>query len=118
VSKFDSKHDANRIKIYTPKQKQGTICRVGDPYRRNDDTKVVRYEVFGTDLFKKETNMKQFVGMHVETAKAGDVGVITSSFGTSGKFRVNFPSGTDAREGEALLLKFKRYAHDPQKLMH
>jgi len=118
VSKFDAKHDANRIKIYTPKQKQGTICRLGDPYRRNGDTKIVRYEVFGTDLFKKETNMKQFVGMHVETAKSGDVGVITSSFGTSGKFRVNFPGGTDAREGEPLLLKFKRYAHDLQKVMH
>jgi hypothetical protein len=29
-----------------------------------------------------------------------------------------FPAGTEAREGDALVLRFQRYAHDPQKLMH
>lgn len=90
---------------------------MGDPFRRNDDNLIVRYEVFGTDLFKKETNMSQFVGLVVETDR-GDVGSIQSSFGTSGKFRVNFPAGTDVREGDPLYLRFKRYANDPKKAIH
>lgn len=95
----------------------GRVCRLGDPFRRNDDNSIVRYEVFGTDLFKKETNMSQFVGLIVETDR-GDVGSIQSSFGTTGKFRVNFPAGTDAREGDPLYLRFKRYANDPRKAIH
>lgn len=93
------------------------MCRLGDPYRRNDDSALVRYEVFGTDLFKKETNMSQFVGLFVETDN-GDIGSIQSSFGTSGKFRVNFPAGTVVKEGDPLYLRFKRYANDPRKAIH
>ena len=95
----------------------GTVCRLGDPYRRADDKKLVRYEVFGTNLFKKETNMAQFVGLLMETDR-GEVGSIQSSFGTSGKFRVNFPGGTEVREGDQLYLRFKRYANDPKKAIH
>ena len=95
----------------------GKVCRLGDPHRRNDDNALVRYEVFGTDLFKKETNMSQFVGLFVETDK-GDIGSIQSSFGTSGKFRVHFPAGTDVKEGDPLYLRFKRYANDPRKAIH
>ena len=105
------------MKSYTTKEKVGTVCRLGDPYRRTDDNKLVRYEVFGTDLFKKETNMTQFVGLLIETDH-GDVGNIQSSFGTSGKFRVNFPAGTEIREGDPLYLRFKRYANDPKKAIH
>ena len=46
------------------------------------------------------------------------IGEIKSSFGTSGKFRVYFPAGTEAREGDSLLLRFLRFAHDPDKKMH
>lgn len=109
--------DHGRLKSYTKKEKTGTVCRLGDPYRRADDSKLVRYEVFGTNLFKKETNMTQFVGLLIETDR-GDVGSIQSSFGTSGKFRVNFPGGTDIREGDSLYLRFKRYANDPKKAIH
>jgi selenocysteine-specific elongation factor len=117
VERYDAKLDNGRIKTYTKKEKAGTVCRLGDPYRRADDDKLVRYEVFGTDLFKKETNMSQFVGLLIETDR-GDVGSIQSSFGTSGKFRVNFPGGTDVREGDSLYLRFKRYANDPKKAIH
>lgn len=113
----DPPRDATRLRLYTPKERQGVVSRLGDPHRREDDGKVVRYEVFGSDLFKAETNMKPFVGMKLITTK-GEIGEIKSSFGTSGKFRVVFPGGTEAREGDALILKFKRYAHDPLKAMH
>eukprot|EP00957_Ditylum_brightwellii_P017284 1302122-Ditylum_brightwellii.AAC.1 len=62
--------------------------------------------------------MAQFVGLHVETDKKGEVGVIQSSFGTSGKFRVHFPAGTEARDGDKLFLRFRRYANDPDKGIH
>eukprot|EP01082_Thalassiosira_pseudonana_P015384 g14133.t1 g14133 contig9:1225168-1227439(+) len=117
VERYEAKTDHNRLKSYTKKEKIGTVCRLGDPFRRSDDNKLVRYEVFGTDLFKKETNMSQFVGLLMET-DSGDIGSIQSSFGTSGKFRVNFPAGTDIREGDPLYLRFKRYANDPKKAIH
>jgi selenocysteine-specific elongation factor len=113
----DPPRDATRLRLYTPKERRGVVSRLGDPHRRDDDEKIVRYEVFGADLFKAETNMKPFVGMKLLTEK-GEVGEIKSSFGTTGKFRVFFPAGTEAREGDALILRFKRYAHDPHKAMH
>lgn len=117
MKKVHPEYDAPRIRIYTPKERRGIVARLGEPFRRNDDDKVVRYEVFGDDLFKKETNMKLFIGMKVETIR-GEVGEIKSSYGTSGMFRVFFPGGTEALQGEPLLLRFKRFAHDPTKSMH
>lgn len=114
VQKFDTTSEMDKIKFYSKKERSGSICRLGDPYKRGDDGKIVRYEVFGSELFKKETNMTQFIGLHLETAR-GDVGVIQSSFGTSGKFKMFFPAGTDARNGDKLFLRFKRYANDPEK---
>ncbi len=118
MEKIDPQKDAQRLRLYTMKERRGVISRLGDPHRREDDGKVVRYEVFGCDLFKKETNMKIFVGIKVVTEPSGDIGEIKSSYGTSGKFRVFFPSGTEAREGDALVLQFKRYTHDSTKAMH
>ena len=117
IEKFDPDADNNQISLYTVKDKVGSVCRLGDPHKRNFDQRVVRYEAWGTDMFKKETNMKAFFGMLVMTNK-GEVGEIKSSFGTSGKFRVLFPSGTEAREGDELILRFNRFTHDPEKAMH
>ena len=110
--------EVERIRLYTVKERRGVIGKLGQAHKRNDDSRVVRYEVFGTDLFKKETNMKVFVGMKVQTENTGDVGEIKSSYGTEGQFRVTFPAGTEAREGEGLILRFKRYLHDDSKSMH
>jgi selenocysteine-specific elongation factor len=118
IQKAEPDEDAKRLRLYVPKEKRGVISRLGDPFRREDDQKIVRYDVFGTDLFKKETHMKPFCGMKVVTETTGDIGEIKSSFGTSGKFRVYFPGGTEAREGDVLILKFKRFCNDPKKEMH
>ena len=117
VERCDDIKDNGRLKTYTKKEKIGIVNRLGDPYKRTDDGKIVRYEVYGSDLFKKETNMTQFVGLLVHTDN-GDIGSIQSSFGTSGQFRVRFPGGTDVCEGESLYLRFKRYANDPKKAIH
>jgi selenocysteine-specific elongation factor len=117
MEKIDPEKETHRIRLYKPKERRGVISRLGDPHRRSDDDKLVRYEVFGSDLFKAETNMKVFLGMKVET-EAGEVGEIKSSFGTSGKIRVYFQAGTEAREGDALIMRFKRFMHDPEKGMH
>jgi selenocysteine-specific elongation factor len=117
MEKIDPEKETHRIRLYKPKERRGVISRLGDPHRRTDDDKLVRYEVFGSDLFKAETNMKVFLGMKVET-EAGEVGEIKSSFGTSGKIRVYFQAGTEAREGDALIMRFKRFMHDPEKGMH
>ena len=62
--------------------------------------------VIGKNLFKKETNIQPFIGLKVKLSTGilythihlmmggdciciGEIGVIESSFGTSGKFRVH-----------------------------
>jgi len=117
IKKIDPSKESENVKFYTRKEKEGVIFRLGDSYMRDEDKKVVRYEVYGTDLFGKDTNMNQFVGLKLET-DSGDVGVIHSSFGTSGKFRIKFPGGTDAKEGDKLFLRYKRYLNDKSKVMH
>lgn len=117
IERIEPEKDGKRLRLYAPKERKGSIVRLGDPHTRVDDGKLVRYEVFGTELFKKETNMKAFIGMKLET-KDGDVGEIKSSFGTTGEFRVWFPAGTEAQEGDSLILRFKRFAYDPEKSMH
>lgn len=109
--------DMARVKIYNQKERVGTVCRLGEAYKRNSDNKILRYDIYGQDLFKKETSMSQFIGLKLIT-KDGEIGVIQSSFGTSGKFKVHFPAGTVAREGDKLFLKFKRYLNDKDKKMH
>ena len=117
IERIDPVADSHRIRLYNKKEKQAVISKLGDPYKRTDDEKTVRYEVFGSDLFKKETNMKLFIGMKLVT-RSGDVGEIKSSFGTDGNFRVHFPAGTEAKVGDPLFLQYKRYIHDVTKAMH
>jgi selenocysteine-specific elongation factor len=117
IEKVKEPKESTRIRWYTPKERKGVISRLGDPHRRQDDGKIVRYEVFGSDLFKKETILKPFMGMKLQTSISGEVGELKSAFGTSGKFRVWFPAGTEAREGDELILPFRRFVHDPDKKM-
>lgn len=48
------------------------------------------YSVIGRSLFKKETNIQLFVGLKVQLS-TGELGVIASAFGQSGKFKVHIP---------------------------
>jgi selenocysteine-specific elongation factor len=116
IEKVEPAKDYTRIRSYAPKERIGVISRLGDPHKRQDDGKTVRYEIFGSDLFKKETILKPFFGMKVITPQ-GDVGELKSAFGTSGKFKAIFPAGTEAREGDTLVMPFMRFAHDPEKKM-
>ena len=61
--------------------------------------------------------MTQFINMQLETPYEGEIGIIQSSFGTSGKFKVHFPAGTTVKEGDALYLRFKRYVNDTENKM-
>lgn len=48
------------------------------------------YNVIGRSLFKKETNIQLFVGLKVHLS-TGELGVIDSAFGQSGKFKIHIP---------------------------
>ncbi|OEU08059.1 P-loop containing nucleoside triphosphate hydrolase protein [Fragilariopsis cylindrus CCMP1102] len=113
----DPSKDIHKIRWYTPKEKRGIVSRLGDPHKRQDDSKTVRYELYGSDLFKKETLLKPFLGMKLITYPSNDIGELKSAFGTSGKFRVVFPSGTTAKENDILRLPFKRFLYDTEKKM-
>jgi len=116
IEQVEPNEALKKVRVFTRKEKVGTVSRLGDAHIRSDDGKHVRYEVFGSELFKKETNMKPFIGMKMET-KGGEVGEIKSSYGTAGKFRILFPAGTEAKEGDEIFLRFKRYTNDPDKAM-
>eukprot|EP01112_Ceratiomyxa_fruticulosa_P010457 TRINITY_DN2771_c0_g1_i3.p1 TRINITY_DN2771_c0_g1~~TRINITY_DN2771_c0_g1_i3.p1 ORF type:complete len:546 (+),score=96.05 TRINITY_DN2771_c0_g1_i3:121-1758(+) len=92
-----------KLKIYKIKTKKGVIERVHDPQT-----------LIGKDLFKKETDMNLFVGMQV-TKDNGEVGIIESSFGKTGKFKVAFRGGNQTGASGGLTLNMKRYVFDPNK---
>lgn len=48
------------------------------------------HSVIGRSLFKKETNIQLFVGLKVSLS-TGELGVIDSAFGQSGKFKIHIP---------------------------
>ncbi|KAK2502272.1 hypothetical protein MC885_019860 [Smutsia gigantea] len=68
-----------RLKVYKLKHKQGLVERVMDDY-----------SVIGRSLFKKETNIQLFVGLKVHLS-TGELGIIDSAFGQSGKFKIHIP---------------------------
>ncbi|XP_061051606.1 selenocysteine-specific elongation factor [Eubalaena glacialis] len=121
-----------KLRVYKLKHKHGIVERVMDDY-----------SVIGRSLFKKETNIQLFVGLKVHLS-TGELGVIASAFGQSGKFKVHVPGGLSpeskkiltpalkkrgrAGRGEeaeqpepiqhvALSLSFKRYVFDTHKRM-
>uniref|UniRef100_A0A7N9CJB5 Selenocysteine-specific elongation factor n=1 Tax=Macaca fascicularis TaxID=9541 RepID=A0A7N9CJB5_MACFA len=68
-----------RLKVYKLKHKHGLVERAMDDY-----------SVIGRSLFKKETNIQLFVGLKVHLS-TGELGVIDSAFGQSGKFKIHIP---------------------------
>ncbi|XP_008592674.1 PREDICTED: selenocysteine-specific elongation factor-like, partial [Galeopterus variegatus] len=71
------------LKVYKLKHRRGLVERAMDDY-----------SVIGRSLFKKETNIQLFVGLKVHLS-TGELGVIDSAFGQSGKFKIHIP-GTGA----------------------
>ncbi|XP_027957605.1 selenocysteine-specific elongation factor isoform X2 [Eumetopias jubatus] len=68
-----------RLKVYKLKHKHGLVERVMDDH-----------SVIGRSLFKKETNIQLFLGLKVYLS-TGELGVIDSAFGQSGKFKIHIP---------------------------
>jgi len=97
------------LKIYKMKIKTGDIDRVF-----SKDTLIAK------NLFRKETNMNLFTNMKV-TLPNGAVGMISSSFGKTGKFKVYFPNGFGIDENSLLEQKLsfviKRYIFDKEKII-
>ncbi|XP_039104549.1 selenocysteine-specific elongation factor [Hyaena hyaena] len=70
-----------RLRVYKLKCKQGLVERVMDDH-----------SVIGRSLFKKETSIQLFVGLKVHLS-TGELGIIDSAFGQSGKFKIRIPGG-------------------------
>ncbi|KAM8926265.1 selenocysteine-specific elongation factor isoform 3-T3 [Lycaon pictus] len=70
-----------RLNVYKLKHKHGLVERVMDDH-----------SVIGRSLFKKETNIQLFVGLKVHLS-TGELGIIDSAFGQSGKFKIHIPGG-------------------------
>lgn len=106
------KKNLEKLQIYKMKKREGAIERIVDSF-----------SLIGRGLFKKETDISQFLGLQVSTA-TGEIGVIQSSFGKSGKFKVYFKNGDllgkerNSKLGENILfLNFKRFLFDRSKKM-
>uniref|UniRef100_A0A8D1E9Z2 Eukaryotic elongation factor, selenocysteine-tRNA specific n=2 Tax=Sus scrofa TaxID=9823 RepID=A0A8D1E9Z2_PIG len=65
------------------------------------------YSVIGRSLFKKETNIQLFVGLKVHLS-TGELGVIDSAFGQSGKFKVHIPGGLSPESKKILTPALKK----------
>ncbi|KFO38369.1 Selenocysteine-specific elongation factor [Fukomys damarensis] len=69
----------------------------GSESKRRDVKAMDDYSVIGRSLFKKETNIQLFVGLKVHLS-TGELGVIDSAFGQSGKFKVHIPGTHPIRD--------------------
>ncbi|XP_059562772.1 selenocysteine-specific elongation factor isoform X2 [Myotis daubentonii] len=85
-----------KLRVYKLKHKHGFVERVIDDY-----------SVIGRSLFKKETNIQLFVGLKVHLS-TGELGVIDSSFGQSGKFKINIPGGLGPESKKILTPALKK----------
>jgi len=85
------------LKVSKPKERKGEVERIQDPY-----TAICK------GMFHKESDLTKFQGLKVEVA--GAIAYIQSSFGKSGKFKINFPEG-NACMGE-VVLRFKKLLWD------
>ncbi|KAM5218931.1 selenocysteine-specific elongation factor isoform 3-T3 [Hipposideros larvatus] len=65
------------------------------------------YNVIGRSLFKKETNIQLFVGLKVYLS-TGELGVIDSAFGQSGKFKIHIPGGLSPESKKLLMPALKK----------
>ena len=93
-------------RLYKMKQKTAKVVKVENP---NSHKPGVHYEVIAEDLFQKEANMQQFVGLQLQ-ADVGDVGSLNGAYGRDGKFKVAFkPNGTTVKPHGSLYLRYKRY---------
>ncbi|KAM5279839.1 selenocysteine-specific elongation factor isoform 2-T2 [Ctenodactylus gundi] len=84
------------LKVYKLKHKQGLVERAMDDY-----------SVIGRSLFKKETNIQLFVGLRVHLS-TGELGIIDSAFGQSGKFKVHIPGGLSPESKKILTPALKK----------
>ncbi|XP_047638385.1 selenocysteine-specific elongation factor [Phacochoerus africanus] len=85
-----------KLRVYKLKHKHGFVERVMDDY-----------SVIGRSLFKKETNIQLFVGLKVHLS-TGELGVIDSAFGQSGKFKVHIPGGLSPESKKILTPALKK----------
>lgn len=111
--------DLQNLKIFKIKTKEGIVERIAN-----------EYEVIGKHLFKKETNIQNFVGLKV-TLSTGEEGFIDGCFGQSGKVKIRIPSGikdqnlitksklvmNNPNTQIKILLQFKRFIYDSHKKM-
>ncbi|GAU95102.1 hypothetical protein RvY_06778 [Ramazzottius varieornatus] len=82
LESFTSKdYNLTPLRVYKPKEKQGTVERLQD-----NSTVIVR------NLVKKETDISKFERLRV-TLSTGELGFIEGSFGKSGKIKVRIPDG-------------------------
>ena len=99
--------------IYKPKERTASVDRV-----------INEYELIGWNLLEKGGNVqpvrfdslfdKQFVGLKVVT-KGGVEGVIESSFGKAGKFKVVFQKEHGLSKNDEFFIYFRRYVFDKEK---
>lgn len=68
-----------KLKLFKTKSREGIVERM-----------VNEQEVIARNIFKKETNVQNFVGLKVQLS-TGETGVIEGGFGQSGKIKIRIP---------------------------
>lgn len=92
----DYRKDLASLRVFKTKHKSGVVDRVPN-----------ETEVIVKNLFKKETNIEIFSGMKV-CLSSGETGKIQSSFGQSGKVKVQLDFGVEMSDALKRLLKSKK----------
>jgi len=109
-----SNHSYEKIRIYSQKQKQAEVLKLTDVRSGG-----MCYELVACKLFGEGGSLTPFIGMKIKT-KRGQLGTITTAFGSGGQFKVKFTQGvprSNIPPGSTLYLPFKRFMNDKRKSM-
>ena len=104
------------LRIYKTKERVGRVVRVAGGSSGGGGP----VEIIGDKLFEKGSDMSKFIGMNlVIRGKDGDKawGKLDGPFGSSGKFKATFPSGTCVQARDVIALPFKVFVFDAKKRM-
>lgn len=85
------------LRLFTYVERRGVVDRVS----------AGEMELIGRGMFRKDEDMAAYVNQGVVIE--GDKGVLESSFGKTGKFKVAFRSKTTAKPGDAIVLRLKQH---------
>lgn len=107
-------HELVKLNIIKWKVKEGRIFKITS--KLNSCCK----EAIGHNLVNERGSIESFLNLYIEVENNDlfDIGLITSAFGSDGKFKIKFMKGIPLSVGNKFILKWKKFVFDSSKIFN